>query len=84
MDNLLLIKSEDISKEEADEFIKNIKDSGPLIIKLFQWFSNNDNLFTTLFSKKLIKISNINSIQDNCKKRNVDEIILRLKKNRKF
>ena len=43
LDNLLLIKSEDISKEEADEFIKNLKDSGPLIIKLFQWFSNNHN-----------------------------------------
>ena len=82
IDNLQDLKKKNLSDDKVDILINNIKKSGPVIIKLFQWFSNNSSKFLEYDNKysKIIIKKKMALLQDNCEKRDVERIIKRIKK----
>ena len=80
VDNYLEIKKKGLTKETLKEFIENVQDSGPVVIKLFQWISCN-SAYLDLFLNNInnIDLSEVKIIQDGCKIQDIDKIIIRIK-----
>ena len=80
VDNYLEIKKKGLTKETLKEFIENVQDSGPVVIKLFQWISCN-SVYLDLFLNNInnIDLSEVKIIQDGCKIQDIDKIIIRIK-----
>lgn len=80
IDNYLEIKKNGLTKELLDEFINNIKESGPVGIKMVQWAACNSNYLNGFLNNiNNINLDGLKIVHDNCEQQDVDDIIDRIK-----
>jgi len=82
IDNYLDVKEHGLSEERLNLFIENVKESGPLVIKLVQWAAcNSDFLEHFLNNKDNINLDKLKIIHDKCIEQDVDDIIAKIEDN---
>ena len=75
VDNYLEIKKEGLTEERLEEFIKNIKESGPVGIKMVQWAACNSTYLDGFLNNiNKLDLDRLKIVHDNCEEQDVDDI----------